>query len=76
MGAPIYMKCGRCGRLAYCRDGICDACASYLGATGYRPSSSSSSLPKCPGCGGKGFVVHIFGPATVCGECGGSGVKR
>ena len=71
MGAPIYMRCNRCGRLAYCRDGICDACASYLGATGYRPSSTQR--PDCKYCHGTGKVTHILGPATDCPYCGGTG---
>ncbi len=71
MGAPIFMRCNRCGRLSYCRDGICDDCASYMGATGYRPSSTQR--PDCKYCNGTGKVTHILGPATDCPYCRGTG---
>lgn len=71
MAAPLYMRCIRCGALAYCQDGICNACASYLGATGYRPSSTKR--PVCPHCNGTGRTTHLFGPETPCSYCKGTG---
>lgn len=71
MAAPIYMRCAHCGRLAYCRDGLCDACASYKGATGY--GSSGITRPKCRRCGGSGKITGFLSPDTPCPDCGGTG---
>lgn len=71
MAAPLYMRCSRCGRLTYCRDGLCDDCASYLGATGFRPFGNGR--PKCTHCNGTGRIHSLFGPETPCPHCNGTG---
>ena len=53
MGAPIFMRCNRCGRLTYCRDGICDDCGKYCNGTG-KVTHILGPATDCPYCNGTG----------------------
>ena len=64
------MRCGHCGEVKLCEGGYCDACRSYLGATGRLTRGTGRT---CPDCNGTGKKVYIFGPDTKCPRCRGTG---
>ena len=71
----VYDLCNNCHRLRPLHNGLCNDCATFIGATngGSIFGSGFDNRPKCKKCGGIGKIIHSFGPDEKCPRCGGTG---